>query len=92
VNAKFEAFSNSLRKPENIWINCEVFVLMKINDWVSAALKGQVIYDNLTPVPLYKKVQGKKTTRWIRAEDAGKASVWFMLVSDFISDKKKCKT
>lgn len=44
--AKVELFSNYLDRPQNIDVNTEVLVTMKVNKFLSASLNMQAIYDN----------------------------------------------
>lgn len=44
--AKLELFSNYLDRPQNIDVNAEVMVTMKVNKYISANLNMQAIYDN----------------------------------------------
>lgn len=44
--AKLELFSNYLDRPQNIDVNAEVLVTMKVNRYISANLNMQAIYDN----------------------------------------------
>ena len=47
---KLELFSNYLDRPENIDVNWELLLNMKINKFLSANLATQMIYDNDIPV------------------------------------------
>lgn len=44
--AKLELFSNYLNNPQNIDVNAEVVVAMKVNKFISANLSMQAIYDH----------------------------------------------
>lgn len=44
--AKLELFSNYLDRPQNIDVNTEVLVTMKVNKFLSASINLQAIYDN----------------------------------------------
>jgi hypothetical protein len=44
--AKLELFSNYLNNPQNIDVNAEVLVTMKVNKYISANLNMQAIYDH----------------------------------------------
>ncbi len=44
--ARLELFSNYLDRPQNIDVNAEVLVTMKVNKFLSASLNMQAIYDN----------------------------------------------
>jgi len=44
--AKFDLFSNYLKKPGNIDVNAEVLMIMKINEFLAATINVLVIYDD----------------------------------------------
>ena len=46
LQTKLDLFSNYLNKPQNIDINWEVLVSMKVNKYISATLSTQLIYDH----------------------------------------------
>ncbi len=46
LTTKLELFSNYLNNPQNIDVNTEVLVTMKVNKYISASLNMQAIYDN----------------------------------------------
>lgn len=46
LTAKLELFSNYLDRPQNIDVNAEVLVGMKVNKFITATLNMQAIYDN----------------------------------------------
>jgi len=46
LNSTLGLFSNYLENPQNIDVNWNVFILMKINDYLSANLTTQLIYDD----------------------------------------------
>lgn len=50
--AKLELFSNYLKDPQNIDVNAEVLVTMKVNKYISANLNMQAIYDNDIQIPV----------------------------------------
>jgi len=45
-NTKLDLFSNYLENPENIDISWEVLISMKVNDYLSANINTQLIYDD----------------------------------------------
>ena len=45
-NTKLALFSNYVENPENIDVNWETLISMKINKWLSASLATQLIYDH----------------------------------------------
>lgn len=62
LQTKLELFSNYLKNPENIAINWEVLLAMKINKYLTANLGTQMIYDDIIKVPITKQVNGVTTT------------------------------
>ncbi len=57
---KLELFSNYLDRPQNIDVNWEVLLNMKINKFLSANIATQMIYDNDIPVSVTREVSGVK--------------------------------
>jgi len=53
INARVELFSNYTEDPQNVDINTEILVAMKVNKYITASIFAQVIYDDNTPVQLY---------------------------------------
>jgi Protein of unknown function (DUF3078) len=49
---KLDLFSNYFDKPQNIVINWETLVVMKINKFLSANLNTDLIYDDKTKIPI----------------------------------------
>jgi hypothetical protein len=56
--AKLELFSNYLKNPQNIDVNAEVIVGMKVNKYISANLSMQAIYDHDVNVAVDKNSDG----------------------------------
>ncbi len=46
LNTKLDFFSNYLETPQNIDINWEVLISMKVNKFISASISTQLIYDD----------------------------------------------
>jgi hypothetical protein len=46
LNTKIEFFSNYLEQPQNVDVNWEMLISMKINEYLSANLNTQLIYDD----------------------------------------------
>lgn len=46
LNAKLELFSNYLKNPQNIDVNTELLLTMKVNKYISCNLNIQAIYDH----------------------------------------------
>ena len=57
---KLELFSNYLDRPENIDVNWEVLLNLKVNKFLSCNLATQLIYDNDIPVPVERNENGVK--------------------------------
>lgn len=57
---RFELFSNYLDNPQNIDVNWEVLIGMKVNKLISVNLSTQLIYDHDIPVPVERNVNGTK--------------------------------
>lgn len=50
VSTKLELFSNYLKDPQNIDVNWDTMIGLKVNDWLSASLAFQMLYDDETPI------------------------------------------
>jgi hypothetical protein len=55
---KIDLFSNYLDKPQNIVVNWETLIAMKVNKFISANLNTQLIYDDKIKVPFDKNGNG----------------------------------
>ncbi|MCW3071622.1 MAG: hypothetical protein JWO44_1512 [Bacteroidetes bacterium] len=55
---KVELFSNYLDNPQNIDVNWELQLDMKINRFLVASLSTQMIYDHDIPVPVERTING----------------------------------
>jgi hypothetical protein len=55
---KLDLFSNYLDKPQNIDVNWEVLIVMKVNKVISANLSTTLIYDDNTKIPIDKNHDG----------------------------------
>ena len=55
---KLELFSNYTVNPQNIDVNWEVLIGMKVNKYLSANISTQMIYDHDIPVPVEREVNG----------------------------------
>lgn len=55
---KIDLFSNYLDKPQNIVVNWETLLALKVNKFLSANLITQLIYDDKIKVPFDKNVNG----------------------------------
>jgi len=50
LSTKLELFSNYIENPENIDVNWDTMIGLKVNDWLSASFGLQMIYDDNTPI------------------------------------------
>ncbi|HEY0031538.1 MAG TPA: DUF3078 domain-containing protein [Bacteroidia bacterium] len=57
---KLELFSNYINNPQNIDVNWEVLVAMKVNKFLSASISTNMIYDHDIPVPVERDIDGVK--------------------------------
>lgn len=58
--SKLELFSNYLDRPQNIDLNWEVLLNMKINKFLTCNVATQMIYDHDIPVPVERTIDGVK--------------------------------
>lgn len=64
LSTKVDLFSNYLKNPQNIDVNWEVLLSMKVNKYISATLSTQLIYDddinysNQGPKTQFKEILG----------------------------------
>lgn len=58
---KLDLFSNYSHNPQNVDVNWDVVIGMKVNKYISASIATTLIYDDDIQVPLYKDVAGVKT-------------------------------
>ncbi len=47
---KLELFSNYLENPQNVAVNHEILIAMKVNKFLSANISTQMIYDDIVPI------------------------------------------
>ncbi len=57
LETKLELFTNYLDHPENVDVNWETVLTMKVNRFLSCMLNTQLIYDHDIPVP-YERMEG----------------------------------
>lgn len=55
---KIDLFSNYLEKPQNIDVNWEILIAMKVNKFLSVNLNTQLIYDDNIAIPFDKNGNG----------------------------------
>lgn len=57
---KLELFSNYIENPQNVDLNWEVLIGMKVNKVITASISTQMIYDHDIPVPVEREISGIK--------------------------------
>lgn len=57
---KLELFSNYIDNPQNVDVNWEVLIGMKVNKYLTANISTQLIYDHDIPVPVEREMNGIK--------------------------------
>ena len=60
---KLELFSNYLDNPQNIAVNHEILIAMKVNKFITANIGTQMIYDDIIPVTVIKETSGVKEAK-----------------------------
>ena len=50
LNTKLELFSNLLKTPENVYVNWELMLDMKVTKFISAKIELQLLYDDKTKI------------------------------------------
>lgn len=55
---KLDLFSNYQEDPQNVDVNWEVLISMKVNSFLSVSLGTQLIYDDNTQIALFRTVNG----------------------------------
>ena len=50
VSTKLELFSDYLENPQNVDVNWDTMINMKVNEWISASFGLQMVYDDNTPI------------------------------------------
>jgi hypothetical protein len=58
LKAKAEFFSNYIEDPQNVDVNAEVMLIMKVNKYINAKISAQVIYDDNTIIAVDKNDDG----------------------------------
>jgi hypothetical protein len=58
---KLDLFSNYQEDPQNIDVNWEVLLAVKVNKYITASIGTQLIYDDNTKISIYKDNNGTKT-------------------------------
>ncbi len=57
---KLDLFSNYQEDPQNIDVNWEMLLSLKVNKFITASLGAQLIYDDNTQIGLFREVNGEK--------------------------------
>lgn len=60
VSSKLELFSNYLKNPQNIVVNWENIISLKVNKYLSSNISTVLIYDHNIPVPVEREINGAK--------------------------------
>lgn len=63
---KLELFSNYLENPQNIAVNHEILIAMKVNKYLTANIGTQMIYDDIIPVTVIKETSGVKEVKSVQ--------------------------
>ncbi len=58
---KLDLFSNYMKDPQNIDVNWELLLTVKVNKYITASIGTQLIYDDETKILLFKDNNGTKT-------------------------------
>lgn len=60
LKSKVNLFSNYVDNPQNIDIDCQINIDMKINRYITSNVAIHMIYDDDIAVPIYKTIDGEK--------------------------------
>ena len=58
---KLDLFSNYAENPQNIDVNWELLLTVKVNEFITASIGTQLIYDDNTAISIYEEKNGVKT-------------------------------
>ena len=58
---KLDLFSNYLHDPQNIDVNWDFLLNLKVNKYIATSISTTLIYDHDTPIGIYKNVNGVST-------------------------------
>ena len=61
VENKLNLFSNYINNPQNIDINYEANINMKVNDFIITTIHLHLIYDDDIKIPVYEEISGLDT-------------------------------
>lgn len=59
LKAKVDLYSNYLKDPQNIVVNGEFLIVMKVNKFISTTISTQLLYDDKVKVAIDKDKDGK---------------------------------
>ncbi|MFN8209572.1 MAG: DUF3078 domain-containing protein [Bacteroidales bacterium] len=65
---KLDLFSNYLDKPQNVDVNWETLIVMKVNKLISVNLNLNLVYDDNTKVPVDRNNDGVKEGTGVRTQ------------------------
>jgi hypothetical protein len=60
LNTKVEVFSNYLKNPQDLYVNWELLLAMKINKFLVSSISTQMLYDQNIPIPVERTIDGVK--------------------------------
>lgn len=63
LTTKLDLFNNYFDEPQNIDVNWDVLINMKVNNFISASINTTLIYDHDIPIPIYVYANGIKTSK-----------------------------
>ena len=52
---KLDLFSNYMHNPQNVDVNWEILLSMKVNKYISATIATQLVYDDDINISVYNK-------------------------------------
>ncbi len=61
LGTKLDLFSNYSHNPQNIDVNWDAMLALKVNKYITANISTTLIYDDDTKIPIMKKVNGVDT-------------------------------
>lgn len=60
LTSRLELFSNYLKNPQNVVVNWENILVLKVNKYISSSISTMLIYDHNIPVPVERDINGAK--------------------------------
>ena len=61
LSTKADFFSNYMKDPQNMDVNWDLLLTMKVNKFISASISTSLIYDHDVPIPVFENIGGIKT-------------------------------